>query len=383
MKKPLYNILFLLLFAGLLLPYIEHKLHIFKPIALKGDVTYAPNIGFTLKGWWDGTFQSAKANYINDNMGLRQNLVRINNEIDYRLFHKVHAKDVVVGKDYYLFEKGYIDKYCAVEYMGDSTMRAQLIKLKMLQDTFAKNGKLLILLHAPSKARYFPHQIPANLFCNPQPAHSLYNDFKKIEDSLKVENIDFMQYLLSMRDTTKHVLISKSGVHWTVYGSLLAWDSLRNYLSIRLQRPLPLRIVDKVITSSPRSTDIDIADGLNIMSQPPKEDFTYHDFHFNTDTGKGKPNMIFIGDSFTWTLFYNYLPHNFCHNYEFWYYFREIWFRKNGVEGEGKINNYNWLDAMPNYDVVAILCTEPALGNIGWNFVDLAFDHYYPNMHIK
>ena len=383
MKKLLLNILFLLLFGSLLLPYFQHKTNYFKQIPLKGAITNAPNLGFTLKGWWDGTFQSAKTNYLNDNMGLRAQLVRLNNEMDFRLFNKVHANDVVIGKDFYLYEKKYIDKYCAVNYTGDSTMRAQLIKLKMLQDTFAKRGKLLILLHAPSKARYFPDKIPANLACNPQPIHSLYQDFKKIEDSLQVENIDFMQFLLGMKDTAKHVLISKSGVHWTVYGSLLAWDSLSNYLSIRLQRPLAKRMVDKVITSGPRSTDIDIADGLNMMSEPPKEDFTYQDFHFNTDTGKSKPNIIFIGDSFTWTLFYNYLPHNVCHNYEFWYYFREIWFRKNGVDGEGKIDNYNWLAALPNYDVVAILCTEPALDNLGWNFVDLAFAHFYPEKVVK
>ncbi|MBL7711160.1 MAG: hypothetical protein JNL13_01795, partial [Chitinophagaceae bacterium] len=112
------NLLYLLLIAILLLPLVQKRLHLFPEPQLAGAVETAANTGLSAKSWWEGSYQEKKSLYANDNIGFRSWLIKVNNQVDYSLLRKVHTREVVIGKNCCLFEKGYIEKRCGSDYKG-------------------------------------------------------------------------------------------------------------------------------------------------------------------------------------------------------------------------------------------------------------------------
>lgn len=377
MKNLFKNILFGGLLMVLLMPLAQQKFHFVQELPLSGAIVDAPFANFSMKGWWDGSYQEGKSDYLNDHMGLRSYLIKLNNQFDFDILKKVHANGVVIGQHNFLYEKAYIDAYCGLHYENDNGIRKKLIQLKKIQDTLAGLGKKLIFIHAPSKAWFYPNEFPYLLKCTQ--TRSIYKDCIRIEDSLKINSIDFNAYFLKMRDTSKHLLFSKQGTHWTHYGAMIAADSMVKYLKRTTGKKLPRLVFDKYnISDTALPIDIDIAKGINLWNPIAYEKFTYTEHHFQVDSTTERINTIYIGDSFFWTFYYNYIPHGFNKDYEFWYYFDSIWFRKNGTDGGGKIESYDWVASVNNTDVVVLLFTEINLENLGNGFIEKAYQHYYP-----
>lgn len=372
-KGSLLTVLYLLLS----LPIIQQAIHLWPEGKLNGAVSNAPDTTFSIDGWLQGRYQEEKEKYLNDNMGLRPYLVRVNNEIDYRLFTKVHEHDVVVGKEHCLYEKGYIDAYWGLDYPGIDKIREQAIKLKRIQDTLEHLGKELIMIHAPSKAWFYPEYFPDNMKCA-QGAHTMYKDYIRLEDSLGIHMIDFNAWFLKMKDTSKNLLMSKQGIHWTMYGGMLAGDSMIRYIQRLTKIKQPDMVFDKLTYSDSHATDADIAQGLNLLFPITKETYTYADVHYTSGPGIKKLNAIYIGDSFVWTLLYDYIPHNFNKDWDYWYYFGDVWYRRDGKEGSTGISEYDWKAALSRTDIVVMLFTDVNLVNLGCGFVDRAYDYYYP-----
>src|SRR5580693_7348884 len=91
-----------LLFVLLLIvafPMLQHALSFFESGKLHGAVSGIANPEFSWDKWIDGTYQSQKSAYLNDSTGCRPDLVRLNNQLDFWFFKKLHAHSVVIGKD--------------------------------------------------------------------------------------------------------------------------------------------------------------------------------------------------------------------------------------------------------------------------------------------
>ncbi|MBK7965041.1 MAG: hypothetical protein IPK10_06960 [Bacteroidetes bacterium] len=106
-KKSLYILGALLL----LYPAFNGITGLVKDPKLKGGIELKHDVAFSFAGWWNGTWQGPKEEYLRENFGCRNYLVRLHNEIDYRIFHKGHNRNLVIGKEDYLYEKEYILTY--------------------------------------------------------------------------------------------------------------------------------------------------------------------------------------------------------------------------------------------------------------------------------
>jgi len=183
-----------------------------------------------------------------------------------------------------------------------------------------------------------------------------------------------------MKDSTQHLLFSKQGIHWTRYGALLASDSIIKYLAKETGKKLPKLVIDKLITTdSVHIDDIDLARGLNILKPIAKDRFTYPEYHFETDAHTQRLNGIYIGDSFFWCIFSQFIPLNINNDYEFWYYFKSVWYRRAGKEGETTIDNMDWQASIDHTDVLLLLYTDINLPSLGNDFVEKAYEYYYPD----
>ena len=260
------RILFCCMMLVIIFPFLQQNFQFFESGNLMGAVIPAQDTAFSTEAWWSSSYQQKKNAYLNDNTGCRPDIVRLNNQLDFWLFKKVHANTVVVGKDDFLFEQAYIDEYCGLDFAGEEPLRKEAIILKKIQDTLALIGKTFVFVYAPSKANFYPEKLPSEFIKKHPGTATNYKFFKRLCDSIGINYIDCNGWFKSMKDTTKNLLISRQGIHWTVYGSLLAADSLIKYLELKRHARLPeIKWHQITYSNKPRRSDDDIVKGMNLM----------------------------------------------------------------------------------------------------------------------
>ncbi|PZF73801.1 alginate O-acetyltransferase AlgX-related protein [Taibaiella soli] len=373
------KIILVFFFVVLLAPLLQQKFHIVESGRLFGAITDSPDVNFTIRGWWDGSYQKKKTFYLNDSFGFRTDFVRMNNQVDYFLYHRINQRSTVVGKNGVLFERSYIDEYNGKDFVGDPEIRGKLEKLKAIQDTLTRLGKTFVFVYAPSKAYYFPDDFPDDL-PKVSSKNTNYRSFRRIGDSLGINQIDCNAWFVKMKGKTEGILMSKGGVHWTFYGALMAADSIVRYVENARHIDMPRFLWKEAWLGEPRPQEVDLIAAANLIYPIAKDEYRYPILLEENDSLKTKPDMIFLGDSFLWTFAYNNVMPHISKNWEFWYYFRQAW---NQDVGSGKIptidlGNYDWFQSLMQKDCLVMLYTEPNLPSIGNDFIEKAYDKFYP-----
>ncbi len=372
------KILLIVVLLVLLFPRLQRAYPIFTNVPLNGFFEVAPNTKFTWQKWFDGSYQEEKDKYLNDNMSFGADLIWINCQIDYSLFYKLNTGWAVLGKDKCLLDWAYIAAYNGADFVGYDTLRDKMWKLKAIQDTLAKLGKTIVLVHAASKAFYYHDDIPGDML----PDRKRPTNFAtclRIGDSLGVNQLDFNTWFCRMKDTSKELLYPKQGLHWSYYGGLLASDSIVHYLEhMRHIKMLHPRWDNIVHTTKAKSPDDDLVEMLNLIYPFTTETFTYGNTVCDTDHTATRLSAIYIGDSFYWDLVDNDVFDCINSKWEFWYYFKERYTHSGSPRIAQPMENYDWVGALNNADYIVLLYTAPILDRLGSGFIEKAYDHYYP-----
>lgn len=371
------KILFIIFLGLLLLPLLNQHLKFIDSGEIYG-IARTPNTTFSWAKWWNGTYREEKERYINDSIGFRQDFVRITNQVDFSLFGKINAGWIKRTPDNYLYYDGYLRAQCGADYAGDGYPYEILEKLKFLQDTFQKQGKLLVVIYAPSKANYFSDNLPPLPECKTQGKTNLQN-YIRIGDSLGINQIDLNSWYLTFRNKkTDHLIFSKQGIHWTLYGALFATDSIIRYTENKMHIRMPHPQWSEIEYSyTARRTDDDAGKMLNLLI-PIKEKFSYPAIHYCDDTTLTKPKTIYIGDSFIWTLIFDGILNHANTNGQYWYYFKDV-FLTNYDEGPvAQIKDYKWPDEVKKADCIYIMHTPPNVTSLGNGFIEQAYAYYHP-----
>jgi hypothetical protein len=366
MKVSTRPLLLLLLLMLLMLPGLNMRFEFFKSTVLDGDVQLAPNAWFNIQAWLSGDYQAGKEKYFNDNVGFRPELVRTNNEIDYQLFGKLHAANVVLGKDNYLYEQGYIDARNGKDFAGYRKLGDLMRKLRYVQDTLKRAGKEILFVFTPSKGRYYPEYFPSRDRQTGSRATN-YEVMKRLCDSLGINNLDLNGWFMNKKQHTEHPLFSKQGIHWTRWAGIRAADTFNKNLEQRLGIDIPDITLGKDSCGPvPIKGDNDIAVGINLWHPITKETWCYNRISFDT-MNKQKPQVIFITDSFFWTWASDQVPQQCYNDWEFWYYFEEIWSDAvfKGDRKLGHISDNEWMAKLESSDALVFMLTEINLRPVG------------------
>ena len=142
LKGLLYAGVLFVMFVPMLQDYTEYKTYI---APLNGSFETAKDTTFNWPAWWEGSYQEQKNRFLKDNFGLHNYYVRLNSQLNFNLFKKANAAYVVVGKDNYLYETGYIDAYHGKDFIGTKKVENYMRQLKQVQDTLASRPRLPIL----------------------------------------------------------------------------------------------------------------------------------------------------------------------------------------------------------------------------------------------
>ncbi len=380
MKEHIKKGLFVLLMVVLLGPMAEQSTNFIHTLKLSGAFVLTEEPKFSFEDWWEGKFQEAKTKSLNDQVGFRPDFIRINNQIDYTLFSKLHFFYGILGRNATLWDGAYIDAYQGNDYIGHDSILKQALKFRKLQDTLQKLGKTLVMIHAPNKGFFYPENLPdnrINLFRGP----TNIADYTKIADSLGINMIDFNSWFSKIKNSSPEILYPRQGIHWSMYGAALAADSLVKYLENIRKEPLQHFTWNKVDHDiNPRYTDNDLSNALNLIVPACVENFAYPQMVFPHEEKAHKNKVIYIGDSFLCQWYYSGILDNINEKWDIWFYFRTVC---NPMHAYGEPNapivkDIDWMSELLKADCIILLYTPFNIPQYGSGFIEKAYSIFFP-----
>lgn len=365
MKNILY-IIFLFFLMIFFIPLAQDSFHLFKIKPLNGAFTKLSYPKLNANSWWQGHYQDSISKYINQNVEIRPSLVRINNQLDFTFYNKSNASKIIVGKKKCLFEDNYINAYTGKDFVGSNNIRIKVQKAVEVQQILHNRGVELIYVFAPGKASYFPEYIP-DRFLKEKNDSTNYNTLIQECSEAGLRYIDYNDWFIKMKDTVSHSLYPKCGIHWSYYGMYLVADSLINYIESTINADLPEVLLNGIEqTNKQKDTDYDIGNTLNLLYSIPSWQMSYPSYAYQTE-GKYKPNVLVVGDSYYWNMYYSGIPSNVFSNLEFWYYNYQIY--NDGTANVASTTDaIDYKSAISDRDVIIIMQTDGGLNNFGLGF---------------
>jgi len=371
-----------LLLTILILPAIQTRFPLFKVAELEGYAEYASRPEFNWSKLIDDSYQPALERYVEDSMGLRELFIRSRNQLAYSLFSVSKANGITVGRDDVLFEEQGILSYLGRDFRGEDIVRVNVRKLKAVQDTLARRGILLVFAIAPEKAFFFTDYHPDRFRQQPR-LRSNYAAYTQQMQRSGVNLIDLAQVFQQLKDTVSYPLFPRGGIHWSGYGITLAADTLFNYIEQRGGFNLPdYTATSRTVTNKPRSSDEDIARGLNLIRRPAAFQMAYPDIEFKLPKpNEQKPNLLLVGDSFGWGLigFYPYMSNLFSDKTQFWYYNTQVEAGARDDMPPGR--EVYLLDQKAEIlaqDVILLLYNQRNLSSFDYGFSATAYNLFFP-----
>lgn len=347
-----------------------------KPLTGAFSAHMAPDLSdFRRPDWLSGTFQDTFNTRLENHIGFRNTLVRINNQIDYSLFNKANAEGVIVGKNGELFEEDYLKEATGVYYVGDQVWRQKAVRLKAVQDTLASLGKTLVVVLEPGKATYYPERMPRKymgMAKNP----SNYEQMLKSFTHQQLNVLDLDAYFRLMKNDQPYPLFLRGGTHWSYYGAALAADTTLSYLEQLSGINLPdMKIEGINQPDTVRHPDNDIGLAMNLLFPMQHEEPVYPIIRFDESNSK-RPDVLIVGDSFYFNWLNDFIPSSAFGNFDFWYYNNNIT-KGNYIPG-GKVADKDFTEEVLKQDIILIMITGRFHHAFAWSFDEQLYDLFFP-----
>jgi hypothetical protein len=355
----------------LYLPFLQQQFKLVERVELNGAIVQTRPKKLTLKSWFDGTYQAEQEKHINENFGFRNHLIRLHNQFAFSVFKRAKANGVVVGKNNYLFELGYINAYYGNDFIGADKIAVKMRQLRYVQDTLSKLNKSIFFVIAAGKGSFYPENFPDR--CLQKKKVTNYQVYKKYLQSYQINHIDFNSYFIQHKKTSKFPLYPQYGINWSHYGMFLAADSIVKYIEIIRNIDMPNLYYKDVTISQPKETDYDIARGMNILDTLKSFNMAYPNILFEKKENKTMPSMLVVADSFYWGMFSFGISHSFSESH-FWYYNQEVY--PDSHIKPLKTNEIKFSAEIQKHDVFMIMATETNLVDAGWGFIEKLYQHF-------
>ncbi|MBI4645357.1 MAG: hypothetical protein HY738_01895 [Bacteroidia bacterium] len=173
------------------------------------------------------------------------------------------------------------------------------------------------------------------------------------------------------KEKSKYPLYPKYGIHWSFYSLGIVADSILTYIEKLRQIDMPNYFWTKVTMNEPIGDDYDIADGMNLLFRLTGDELAYPDLQMESDSGKAKPSVIIIADSYYWGMF-NYGISNAFSDSHFWYYNNMVY--PDSYLNPVEVSQLNLKNEIEKHDVFIIMATEATLPYLGWGFIENVYE---------
>lgn len=359
-QRNLSKYLFVALLIVLTLPLVFAFIPTSRGKALFG-ITASEKLDGSIWRILDHSFQQKAEQSFKHTVGFCNHAVRLNNEINYRLFHYSSAPKLILGKDDYFFEDIYLKEYTGQDYVGEAIILDNVQHFKKLQDSLAQKGTTLLLVIEPSKAWYMPERLPERC-CKGQ--HTNYESYRKVCQQLHVKFLDLNEYFIQNRQTSPYPLYSKHGIHWSSYGTWLAATQLQQFIEQAIGKSLgTIQHLGDSTSNVTNDLDFDLEPPMNLLRPLKHETLGFPILQMLP--AENQPTARIIADSYVWSLWDKGFLHQWFHAPEFWYYnntvYPNIW-----APGAVNVTEEQHLHTFDNKDIILLMTTTANLKDFGW-----------------
>ena len=342
------------------------------PLAGVESTATPPAVG--LSPWWNGTMQAEFDAWINQRIGLRGLLVRTANQANFSLFGELPRRSgtqVLLGRAGMLFEKVYVDAYNRSGRRPGWELRNISASVRRLQDRLAQDGLAFLLVIAPSKAEIYPEFLPASADVAGRPERrSNYQNFVKYLRADGVNLVDAHELFLEWKtEPGAPRLFSNGGTHWNEYGAARIVEEILRRLRELTGKELPeVRIAGATTNRTIVGEDNDLGELANLWSGRPLAGPQMHPVA-EVQAGSHLPDLLFIGDSFVFTLT-NFMDRlGLYRKRDTYYYYNRQYFYPEAPNAALDKRQLDLLAELRGRDAVVIEVGEYWLPRVGFGFV--------------
>lgn len=315
----------------------------------------------------DHTGQDRMEKAAKQTLGFCNHGVRLNNELNYRLFHYSPAPKLIIGQKDFFYEDIYVNEYTGKDFVSEKTVIDNVRAFKALQDSLHEKGIELLLVLEPGKVRFMPEYLPKQ--CR-KGLQTNYDSYSRELRKQGVRHLDLNQYFRNVKSTASHPLYSKHGIHWSTYGMWTAADTLQKFIEEQCGIVLNgFNHIGDSISNRNKDLDFDMEPPMNLMHELRHEDLGFPIIQFVPQPQSEKPQALIIADSYAWSLWDNGILQHWFDRPLFWYYnstvYPEIWEPTARKADKSQIPNI-----LIEKRVILLMVTDANLRDFGWNAIE-------------
>lgn len=301
---------------------------------LNGVVVEEEKPECTKESYITGRYQKQMEAYLGQHFGFREPVIRIYNQYLWNFYRKTYAHDVAVGKKEWLYYQQSVSDYYGHELLrwhpdvetAKRDFDQEVKYLDWARTILNENSIELMVFMAPEKAFLYPEFLPDAV-----PDTSTFNACDYFADRLDETGfpyIEMTRWFQKIKDTVDYPLIPQAGAHW-IFTSVYAVDSLSRLMGELKGVTLPKIRIGEAYEIRQRDHDYD-----NDLEQLLNLTFALrHQYGYcprckvevEPDSASVKPKVLFVGNSFFWSMAHFVPMTQMFDEMEFWYYFSTIY----------------------------------------------------------
>ena len=252
-----------------------------------------------------GSFQAEYDDWLHASFPGVDSYVRMYSQLRYMVFSKAPNTNLVVGKRDNLFEPAYIMEYLQISPPGtDEYLNDLFADLTAIREICLQNGKELFIFITPSKAYFYPQDIPDIYYLRaPKNKSELtyYRYLRKLVDSgiPYFDSVGFFESNRGRIEAEMGPLFTKTGTHWSWVSAGEATKALIDELNIITgMRLKEMHVTGRREVLDPVSPDADLYNLMNVMDGRMDRHYYYPIFHFSEAQTSGASGIFIQGGSF-------------------------------------------------------------------------------------
>jgi len=369
----------------LFLPFLQKTFRLFPESELHGAEVRPEKPKWTSAAWFDGSYAAQFEKSFAFRVGFRAVCIKTWNQLALALFDRLgggQGTRVTRGRDGWLYETEYIEHALRPRRMAPEERARYRDEVKGLQDELARRGIGFVLVISPSKVEWLPEHLPADTPPR-DPERVGQSTYETLIPELQAAGVRVVdaRALFAAWKPEEPELFVRCGTHWSYYGCFL----FTRHLLAQLSREWPDRYrvpeLEGVTRQPPVGSDKDLADLLNLLRFAPAElPVPYPEIAVDPLPLAGRPDVLMMGDSFTFTLVDSLKRSRAVGALDLLYYHQRLYryppaemdgyFLKHADYDTGPIDHaaLDWQTLLLDKDLVIVECNEMLLNQKLWGF---------------
>jgi hypothetical protein len=283
------------------------------------------------------TYMIRYTDFLKDNFGFRNELIRLNSLISFHLFKTSPVQQVVIGEKGWLYYNSGTDGVNLPDYYGQARfnsheLESMKIYFSKVKNTFTNYGIYFLVVLAPNKQTIYPEFLPANIR-NMRGRITRADQMAQIFRDLNIEFLDLRSPLLDAKKDFSFELYHKLGTHWNQLGGFIAYQKIMENIQKKYPAVRKLSIGEFQILNEKNSTDAGCAVFAGIRGTIPENNIELHPIsalnnHLSAEDYKQKyieckgndinaPKILFFRDSYL-SAMVRYLAESFSQSIFIW-----------------------------------------------------------------